>query len=282
MPIEPLPHLKPFLIEHRRQDESPTSFIPEARLIISAALRTCGLLAALSDEQARTLLALLTFLSPNGVLEASAADVAGALALPERVASKRLERLTSVQLADQALVFPVPRGSGSVVYAVAPPALTHEEALPLSCPVPLGPAADREAVVTHSRMTYGRPRALAEAMVEEQLGHSPEERADTPEGDARRRLLAIGVSKEEVERLLSEYPIEEIRRQLEWLPERGARNPARFIVAAIRGSYAPPLGLRLASDSGGETSSDPVPPPNLSGEVSLPVPAVPEGGQDEQ
>jgi hypothetical protein len=47
-----------------------------------------------------------------------------------------------------------------------------------------------------------------------------------------------------VEYLLAEYGFEACCRQLDWLPLRAAKNPSRFLVAAIEGNYDPPRGAK--------------------------------------
>jgi hypothetical protein len=60
------------------------------------------------------------------------------------------------------------------------------------------------------------------------------------EGEAYRAMLVVGITDQEARNLLIENPLEVIEEQIEWLPVRGARNPARFLSAAIRGNYASP------------------------------------------
>src|SRR5947208_2054688 len=85
----------PFLIEHLRRDETPTHFIPAARLIVTPELRRSGLLRALNDEAVRSLLAVLTFLTPNGQIRPTAAQVAEVLGVSVGSAERRLRRLTA-------------------------------------------------------------------------------------------------------------------------------------------------------------------------------------------
>ena len=59
----------PFLIEHGWRDmRRDGDFVPSARLVVTSALRTSGLLAALPGEEAKSLLLLVTFLTPNGLI----------------------------------------------------------------------------------------------------------------------------------------------------------------------------------------------------------------------
>ena len=99
----------------------------------------------------------------------------------------------------------------------------------------------RDEVIALSRERYATPRAEAEAIIAEQLGiTSAEPIPEGRKGDAFRVLLEVGIPEPEVRSLLAEFSLESIEAQLTWLPRRGARNPARFLTAAIRGDYASP------------------------------------------
>lgn len=274
----------PFVIEHRHILESPGHFVPQARLIVTSALRTSGVLASLTDQEARTLLALLTFLSPNGEVQATVPQMAEALGTSDTEAQRRLHELTQITWQEQPLVYCVERETALPVYCLSPHLVTNEQ--PPALPEPAAPvvhAAGRAAIIAHSRARYGRPRAEAEALVAEQLGQSPEASADTPIGEAWRRLLALGVSREQVEELIAGYPVQAILQQLEWLPERGARNPARLVVAAIRENYEPPLSVRQAEEANEEPVYEETEQLGECPDAELPTLEVPEevaGGAD--
>ena len=53
-------------------------------------------------------------------------------------------------------------------------------------------------------------------------------------------LLKLGLSRPVVTVLLSEYPLEDVERQLTYLPFRKAKRPGAFLVEAIRSNYSPP------------------------------------------
>jgi hypothetical protein len=55
-----------------------------------------------------------------------------------------------------------------------------------------------------------------------------------------RRLTGIGVAPEMITKLFDEADIDEIERQIEWLPYRKSDNPAGILVAAIRGQWIMP------------------------------------------
>lgn len=54
------------------------------------------------------------------------------------------------------------------------------------------------------------------------------------------KLIEIGVHSEMVTKLFDEADIDEIERQIEWLPHRKSDNPAGVLVSAIRGRWVMP------------------------------------------
>jgi hypothetical protein len=234
---------KPFLVEHLHLNETPVGFTPVARLIVTPTLRTSGLLRALTDEAARSLLLLLTFLTPNGHIQPTVSEIADVLGVSERKARERLHRLVAVRWYGEPVAIELPRETGMDAFALSPSILTHveppqEDGDVVTLPIP--PASSREEVIAHSRAAYGTPRAEAERLVAEQLGIPPGEMEDTPEGEARRQMYAYGVPRDVIERLITNYPLDRIRRQIEWLPQRNAKSPGRFLIAAIENAYVAP------------------------------------------
>ena len=61
-------------------------------------------------------------------------------------------------------------------------------------------------------------------------------------------LLVLGVSKSGVERLLSQHDLDEVERQLAYLPYRKAKRPEAFIVEAVRNCYSAPKEFFYAKD----------------------------------
>lgn len=235
----------PFVIEHRRRYHSPASFEPQAVLLLTPALRTSGLLDALPDEALHSLVLLLTFLTPNGTIHPDLSEVAAALDLSPRQTRERMKRLATVFWQGAPLAYLAPHESGLETVHVSRRVLAEAELPPppdavVNLPIP----SHREEIVAQSRARYARPRAEVEQIIAEQLGHAPEEQDDSPEGEVRRRLVALGVAREQVDLLLAAHPISEVMQQLDWLPLRHAKSPARFIVAAITRRYAPPAALR--------------------------------------
>ena len=250
-----VPDAAPALIEHRKSDIRPNQFVPDTRLVITPALRTSGLLAALSDREVRTLLALLTLYTPNGQFTGTAPAIALALGLQGWEAQKgigeRLRALTVLSFRGAPLVIEVPRDQAQAVYVPGPHLVRHiqEETVAASPDQMPLTAVSREIVVALNREKHTRSREEAERNVQAQLGHDPRESEDTPDGDVLRRLLSAGITREEAQRLLSGFPLEQIQRQLDWLPYREARSPARFLVAAIEKQYDPPAPARETGDA---------------------------------
>lgn len=245
------PTQPPFLIEHFRRDVTPTGFMPEARLVLSPALRSSGLLPTLSDEQSRTLLTLLSLLTANGEVQATAWEVAELLGLSERQARKQLDNLARAKWQGGPVLIQVPRDTSSSLYALSPTLFAQEEVPPISEPLlPLPPIAGREAVIGHSRATYARTREEVERQIAQLNGWDVPEAFATPDektyASMRQRLLVIGLTGEQADELLSRFDLARIQRQLQWLPYRRAKHPIGFLLAAIEGDYEPPLSLRNA------------------------------------
>jgi len=246
---------RPFLIEHRTLEEAGHHFVPTARLVVTPALRESGLLSLLSDKQARLVLALLTFVSPNGQVQATAKQVARALGVPAPVAALWLLHFASRRFHGAHLIYRIKREEGYPIYALSRGSIDREHQPPRAWQEPpTYRAAGRAAVIAHSRATYTKPRAEVERTVMEQLGHAPEELLDTPEGQVWRLLGVLHLEPPVIRDLIAEYGVERILRQLTWLPLRKAKNPARYLLAAIKGDYSPPLQVRLGRDGPSATA----------------------------
>ena len=55
--------------------------------------------------------------------------------------------------------------------------------------------------------------------------------------EAYRRMTDLGMPKEQALDLLARFDVERVGRQLDWLPRRNAKSPARFLAAAIEHDY---------------------------------------------
>jgi len=140
------------------------------------------------------------------------------------------------------------------------------------------PLSRRELIIEVSRRKYGRPRAEVERMVAEQLGYAqplstapvflPSSATAGNAANSRQlhvgdelkgRLLEVGIEADRADSLLTHFAREAIKRQLEWLPYRDARNPAAFLIAAIEHDYEPPLALRQAPEHQAPEHQEPRP-----------------------
>ena len=216
-----------------------------AQLVLSPNLRISGLLRVLPPDLLQVFVALLTFQGAMGEVRAVVESIAEALGLHPDQVQQRLQLLAAYTFDGAPLIFP------SSMDASSSAEQTYSLSKRVGVPVNLTPptqakekpyrAVPREEIVQRSRERYATPRAEAEVIVAEQLGNTPPEPIpEGREGEAYHALLAVGVSEQDVRQLLVEFSIEAIETQLEWLPARGARNPARFLTAAIRGNYASP------------------------------------------
>ena len=105
--------------------------------------------------------------------------------------------------------------------------------------------ADKDEVLEASRKAYGSPRAEVERSIYKQMGWpTPEEERQKEIQLISHRLQGLGVSERQTLYLISSYKLIRIKRQLDWLPFRNARNLTADIIAAIRQNYRPPEEYR--------------------------------------
>lgn len=289
----------PFLIRVEHLDvDRRGAFRPAASVRFASSLRTSGLLMAMPPEAVKDLLTILTFVSPNGVCAPHIGQLAEAMGVPVAKARNRVERLTSVRFQGQKLVVGNQRTNGldtcSPLLWLAPvredasPPHRSDEAQPILY------AAPRQAVIDHSRATYARPRAEVEREVERQLGNyrhsdnslpkksdptqSQKEQTHQSAADLsqtaeiRRLLIEVGLLPEQAEALLERHNLLSIRRQLAWLPHRGAKNPAGFLMAAVKDNYEAPPALRPLPESELSSHAQEIDGPNDNLKISLEIP----------
>lgn len=248
----------PFVIVHqeRRFTSGNSSFRPMAQMLITPSLRTSGLLNLLPPEDVKNLLTLFTFVTPNGVCAPSVQELAHAMGVSIAKVMARMERLTAFQWRNEPLVYFLARESGLDAYtpsrSLAGSVNEVAEELDESYTVLPYQPVGREEVIALSRQKYARPREEVERQIAELNGWEvPEEFATTAEKERNtllRRLCAAGMERGQANEILEQYPIEVIRRQLDWLPHRGARHPARFLASAIAGDYDPPQQRTMTSN----------------------------------
>lgn len=242
----------PFVVEHRQEDRTPGGYHrPAARLVLTPALRTGGLWATLPPEDFKNLILMLTFLTPNGWCRPTLLEMAEAMRVSQGKARGRLQRLTGIEWRGQPLVAELPRPDGLAAFVPGRQLVAHEEVPP---PEPVAPpplrVAGRDAVIAHSRARYARTREEVEAQIGQMMGWAPPafagEDPAVAEGKGRAfvQMTNLGMPREQALDLLARFPLEAIERQLTWMPDRNAKQPARFLAAAIEGDYEMPPALR--------------------------------------
>lgn len=170
--------------------------------------RRDGFLALLTPEEWHTLSAILSFTSRDGRRHFTLDQLAVALGQPRNEAEQRLEQLAATQWRDQSLLVVEHDRDGAVAGVVlADLELFARVTLPERGPTP----ASNDVV-----------------------------RPDGAASELRTELTKIGLEPAQVDHLLSKFPVERIQRQLAWLPEREARNPAALLLRAIEQDWDAP------------------------------------------
>ncbi len=102
-------------------------------------------------------------------------------------------------------------------------------------------------VVEHSRRTYARTREEVEREIEEMMNwrkkEEPQPKSLALSPDEQKlydELVAVGLLPEQAQELMKHFDALRIRRQLAWLPPRAAKNPAGYLLAAVKDDYAAP------------------------------------------
>jgi len=250
---------KPFLIEIRQDRPRPNGrFVPVASLKITEKFRTSGLLHDLPPEDLKSLVYLLTFLSPEGNCMVSLPILTSAMRVSSHQVKECMHRLAEFKFQDMNVITEIKYESGLYTYSLHPRLVAYEH-LTTSEPHPTSPiiTGSRQRVIDNTRKHYATPRAEAERMVAEQLGYGMPETEE--QRKLRIRLENVGLTTEQASEVLSTYAIDVIAQQLDWLPYRKAKNPAGYLLAAIDGGYKEPRAIRdqrfvLEEKFGGESS----------------------------
>ncbi len=235
---------KPFLVEIRQERPQPDgSFIPAASLKVNEELRTSGLLHTLEPEELKSLVYLLTFLSPEGHCSVSQPILTSAMRLSSSQVQAKMHQLAQVSFQDTGLIVETPHESGIYTYSLHPKWVAYEH-LPASPPHSNSTlrAVSRDRLIAHSRKHYARPRAEVERMVAEQMGLDVTETEE--QRQLRYRLENAGLTGEQAREVIATYDAGVIAQQLDWLPYRHAKNPAGYLLAAIDGGYQEPRAVR--------------------------------------
>jgi hypothetical protein len=252
------------IVVEQREKTRDEHWQPAAFIKITPSLRTSGFLFALSPEELQSFLMLLTFISADGRIAPEISQLAIALNASRMLARNRMERLCRTKWLGQSIVTRHEAESGWLSYSPAPGVLPMQHDEPAQSIQPIYRTAPREAIIEHSRRMYARPRAEVERQIEAQyadrvkppsrISTNVNERAMTylsPQDEAtlqlRQALIGVGIYPEQADELLVEYDHLRIKRQLAWLPYRGARQPAGLLIAAIRDDYEAPMALHQQS-----------------------------------
>jgi hypothetical protein len=238
------PSEKPFFIELREEDKQPGGyFTPAAAMHLTPSFRTSGLLNQLSPDDLKSLVYLLTFVSPEGHCQPFLTQIADAMRVSSAKAKARMRRLCDVRWKDEPIVIYSKSASGLSAYSLNPRVVTYRQRNEQQQPETASyVAAPREAIIEHSRKFHANPRAEVERLIARQMGHDIDESDD--ERKVRLRLENAGLTGEQGKELLATYPLDTIAQQLDWLPFRGAKNPAGYLIAAIEGNYSEPRAVR--------------------------------------
>lgn len=248
----------PFVIEqYQSEPGAGGSFRPAARLLLTPALRTSGLWSTLPPDELRDLMLLLTFLSPNGRVQPTLPEIAATMKASHAQTRARMLRLSRRVWRGQPLVVELNRQSGLDAYLPGRHLLgsQQEQETPAAAnqTVLTEPRAGRNTLIAHSRARYATPRAEVEADIARRMGWgAPAFENDPPNVAEEKRSLydklsEQGVSKSQALDILGRFDLMVVRRQLEWMPHRGAKNPSRYLQAAIENDYEAPMAVRQAN-----------------------------------
>ena len=224
--------------------------VPTSRIVVGRGLH--ALAQDVGFEAVGELLVLMGFVTANGAVGPSAADVASALGRLELLVRLRLGRLARRYWRGQPLLHVVRRPSGWDTFHPTSIVLGRREILPPPATPGVAPAGF-EKVRQASREAYARPRADVEREIRSTQGRPhPDELSEAaasgpkvPE-DLDERWVVERLVKEKVDyslaiKLVKECGVRRCLNQLVWLPRRGGvKNKARYIVGAIQNDYAAP------------------------------------------
>ncbi|HTE20973.1 MAG TPA: hypothetical protein VK689_21620 [Armatimonadota bacterium] len=188
---------------------------PLARWLTTA--RREGLLTRLTAEAWHTLCAVLSFTSRDGRRPFTLEQLAHTLGLSPEHARQQLEQLTRIDWKGGPLATLEQATSGEV---------TGASLAPLDC-------LARPEVASTPEVA-----SVPEGAAPTGTG-SGEEPVASPPGLVS-ELAAIGLDPGQIDWLTEHYRPERIRRQLDWLPRRGARNPAAMLIRAVEQDWEPP------------------------------------------
>lgn len=174
-----------------------------------AAARRQGFLARLSPKAWHTLSGILSFTSRDGHRNFTVDQLALAIGQSREVAHKRLEQLATLDWQEQPLLALEQDGRAIAGATLAPIELFTR--IELEEP----PGEPGQAVPASDAAAAEPPRNLVA------------------------ELDAVGLDEGQIDWLTGRFPLERIRRQLDWLPPRQPRNPAGMLIRAIEEDWGP-------------------------------------------
>ncbi len=246
----------PFVIEQYRGEQGTGgSFRPAARMLLTSTLRTSGLWSALPSDELRDLTLLLTFLSPNGRVQPTLPELAGAMQASHAQTRARMLRLSRRVWRGQPLIVELNRQSGLDAYLPGRNLLESHQVTETPAAaaqtVLTEPRAGRDVLIALSRARYATPRVEVEADIARRMGWgAPAFEDDPPDVAEEKRALydklsEQGMSKNQALDILGRFDLTVVRHQLEWMPYRAAKNPSRYLQAAIENNYDAPVAMRV-------------------------------------
>jgi hypothetical protein len=190
------------------------------------------------------LLALMTCLTPNGNVHATARQVGLALGVPEPMANYWLKRFCTVKYLGEPVIRCLDFSEGLAVYALSLSLIQHTLQPAKGEPITIHQVGAKETVIEQARAKYGLELAQAERSVMLQLGLHPEELAANEEAVIWRELRYLKIKREDILSLIHTFGVDRIRQQLHWLPERQTKDRAKYLVTALLNGHGPPRTLQ--------------------------------------
>jgi len=120
----------------------------------------------------------------------------------------------------------------------------------------------RRKALDRANAPPGQPSSPTDLSPPLSLIPMPTNLTQDPTYELRQTLLLLGVPADQADTLLAHFDADRIRRQIEWLPFRRAKSPARLLVASIYNDYEPPAVLHerpVPQDMAGESAVQDLP-----------------------
>ncbi len=150
---------RPFVVRlHKRGEDRAGSFVPAASVELTPFFRTCGLLHALPAEELKSLLFVLTFVTPNGDILPTVHELAQAMHLSPGKTDARLRRLSAFRWQENPVLHLLRRESGLHAWSPSSQLLSLYHAPSLGVQELALRSAHRDTVIAASRQRYARSR----------------------------------------------------------------------------------------------------------------------------